>query len=78
MSTALEALFVKSKSENRAVLIGYIPAGFPNQKSSKKILKAMIDGGVDAVEIGYPYSDPVMDGPLIKLPLRKPSKMAQA
>lgn len=66
MPTALEALFVKTKSENRAVLIGYIPAGFPNQKSSKKILKAMIDGGIDAVEIGYPYSDPVMDGPVIQ------------
>ena len=66
MPTALEALFAKTKSENRAVLIGYIPAGFPNQKSSKKILKAMIDGGIDAVEIGYPYSDPVMDGPVIQ------------
>ena len=66
MPTALEELFVKTKSQNRAVLIGYIPAGFPNQKSSKKILKAMIDGGIDAVEIGYPYSDPVMDGPVIQ------------
>jgi tryptophan synthase alpha chain len=66
MPTALEQLFLKTKSENRAALIGYLPAGFPTQKQSKSIIRAMIDGGVDAIEIGYPYSDPVMDGPVIQ------------
>ena len=66
MSTKLEDLFIKTKSENRAALIGYLPAGFPTQKDSKLIVKAMTDGGVDAIEIGYPYSDPVMDGPVIQ------------
>ena len=62
----LSDLFVKCKAENRAVLIGYLPAGFPSQSESIKIIKAMIEGGVDAVEIGFPYSDPVMDGPIIQ------------
>jgi tryptophan synthase alpha chain len=66
MSTPLEKLFEKTKNENRAALIGYFPAGYPNQKRSEKIIKAMIDGGVDAIEIGFPYSDPVMDGPVIQ------------
>jgi len=66
MSKTLEAMFAKAKTENRAALIGYLPAGFPDQKSSAKIVKSMIDGGVDAIEIGYPYSDPVMDGPVIQ------------
>jgi tryptophan synthase alpha chain len=66
MNQALPQLFAKCKSENRAALIGYLPAGFPNQRSAKKIIKSMISGGVDAVEIGYPYSDPVMDGPVIQ------------
>jgi len=66
MSTPLDKLFTLSKSKNRAILIGYLPAGFPTQKKAKKIIKAMIDGGVDAIEIGYPYSDPVMDGPVIQ------------
>ena len=66
MSTALDQLFETSRSANKAVLIGYLPAGFPTQKASKKIIKAMIDGGVDAIEIGFPYSDPVMDGPVIQ------------
>jgi len=65
MLTALDKLFVKTKSENRAALIGFLPAGFPTRKESIEIIKSMIDGGVDAIEIGYPYSDPVMDGPVI-------------
>ena len=51
---------------NTASSIGYLPAGYPTQRSSEKIIKAMIDGGVDAIEIGFPYSDPVMDGPIIQ------------
>lgn len=66
MPTSLENLFTKSRVSNKPVLIGYLPAGFPTQKKAKKIIKAMIDGGIDAIEIGYPYSDPVMDGPVIQ------------
>ena len=66
MPTGLDDLFIKTKKENRAALIGYLPAGFPTQKESIEIIKSMIDGGVDAIEIGYPYSDPVMDGPVIQ------------
>lgn len=66
MSTPLDTLFVKTRSENRAALIGYLPAGFPTQEGCIAALTAMVEGGVDAVEIGYPYSDPVMDGPVIQ------------
>jgi tryptophan synthase alpha chain len=66
MTTALEDLFTKVRSENRAALIGYIPAGFPTQAGCKKVIDAFIAGGVDAIEIGFPYSDPVMDGPTIQ------------
>lgn len=66
MNTTLEQLFVKVRSENRAALIAYIPAGFPTIQGCKKAIKALVDGGVDAIEIGFPYSDPVMDGPIIQ------------
>lgn len=66
MSTALENLFIKVRSEDRAALIAYIPAGFPTQAGCKKVIDAFIAGGVDAIEIGFPYSDPVMDGPTIQ------------
>ena len=66
MSTPLDDLFVKVRSENRAALIAYIPAGFPSIEGCKKVIQAFVDGGVDAIEIGFPYSDPVMDGPTIQ------------
>ena len=49
-----------------AKLIGYVPAGYPTIEGAKQIIKAMVDGGVDAIEVGFPYSDPVMDGPTIQ------------
>ena len=64
--TALDELFVKVRTENRAALIAYIPAGFPSQSGCHKVIAAFIAGGVDAIEIGFPYSDPVMDGPTIQ------------
>lgn len=66
MSTPLDQLFEKVKSEDRAALIAYIPAGFPTIKDCHKVIEAFIAGGVDAIEIGFPYSDPVMDGPTIQ------------
>jgi tryptophan synthase alpha chain len=66
MTTPLDDLFVKVRSENRAALIAYIPAGFPSIDGCKKVIQAFVDGGVDAIEIGFPYSDPVMDGPTIQ------------
>ena len=60
--TALDDLFKRSGTK----LIGYVPAGFPTIDGAKAIIKAMVDGGVDAIEVGFPYSDPVMDGPTIQ------------
>jgi tryptophan synthase alpha chain len=66
MTTPLDNLFQKVRSENRAALIAYIPAGFPSKAGCTKVIEALIAGGVDAIEIGFPYSDPVMDGPTIQ------------
>ncbi len=65
-ATPLAQLLARTKTENRAALIGYLPAGFPTIEGSALVIAAMIDGGVDAIEIGFPYSDPVMDGPVIQ------------
>ena len=66
MSTSLELLFEKTRAENRAALIAYIPAGFPTIDGCNKAIAALAAAGVDAIEIGFPYSDPVMDGPTIQ------------
>ena len=58
--------FAKAKDENRAALIGYLPAGYPTISGAVECIAAMVEGGVDIVEIGFPYSDPVMDGPTIQ------------
>jgi tryptophan synthase alpha chain len=62
----LEESFDFARTENRALLIGYLPAGFPTLDCSISAIKAMIEGGVDVIEVGLPYSDPVMDGPVIQ------------
>ncbi len=62
----LSEVFARAKSENRAALIGYMPAGFPTKELSIQLANAMVEGGVDIVEVGFPYSDPVMDGPVIQ------------
>lgn len=64
--SATEAMFDRLKAENKPAFIGYLPYGFPNPDISLDALRTMIEHGVDAVEIGLPYSDPVMDGPVIQ------------
>ena len=64
--TSTSTAFAKAKAEGRAALVGYLPAGFPDVDGSIAALKAMVDAGCDVIEIGLPYSDPVMDGPTIQ------------
>ncbi len=58
--------FDLARSEGRAALVGYLPAGFPDVPGAIEALKTMVDSGCDVIEIGLPYSDPVMDGPTIQ------------
>ena len=60
------AVLAAAREEGRAALIGYLPAGFPDLEVSIEAMLAMVDGGVDVLEIGIPYSDPLMDGPVIQ------------
>ncbi|MFZ9876049.1 MAG: tryptophan synthase subunit alpha, partial [Candidatus Nanopelagicales bacterium] len=62
----LKNTFAVAKSENRAVLIAYLPAGFPSLEGSIQIINEMFKNGVDVIEVGVPYSDPLMDGPVIQ------------
>jgi tryptophan synthase alpha chain len=64
--SALSDALAKAKADNRAALVGYLPVGYPNVDVSIDAMRAMVDGGADVVEVGVPYSDPVMDGPTIQ------------
>jgi tryptophan synthase alpha chain len=63
--TRLSETLARCKAEGRAALIGYLPACFPTPERGIAALGALVEGGVDAVEVGLPYSDPVLEGPTI-------------
>jgi tryptophan synthase alpha chain len=62
----IKAAFQKTKSQGNGALIGYITAGDPNPEATPKIAEALISGGVDILELGLPFSDPIADGPTIQ------------
>ena len=63
-------IYQQAAAQDRAVLVGYLPVGFPDVPTSIAAMRAAIEGvdglGCDLLEIGMPYSDPVMDGPVIQ------------
>jgi tryptophan synthase alpha chain len=62
----LHEAFAAAKAEGRALLIGYLPAGFPGKGDDLAVIETMVENGVDAIEVGLPYSDPLMDGATIQ------------
>ncbi|WP_431783724.1 tryptophan synthase subunit alpha [Streptomyces chumphonensis] len=62
----LEAALAAAKAENRAALVGYLPAGFPTVDGGIAACTALLESGCDVVEVGLPHSDPVLDGPVIQ------------
>lgn len=58
-------------AEGRAALVGYLPVGFPDLDTSVEAARAMVEEGVDVVELGFPYSDPGMDGEAIQLAVQQ-------
>jgi len=63
---SIQKAFEIARAENRAALIAYLPAGFPDKAKSIELLKIILENGADLVEVGLPYSDPLMDGPTIQ------------
>jgi tryptophan synthase alpha chain len=58
--------FEKARADDRAALVGYLPAGFPDVEGGIEAIRTLVDAGCDVIEVGLPYSDPVMDGPTIQ------------
>jgi tryptophan synthase alpha chain len=65
MSKVAEVL-LKNRESGRGTLVGYFPAGFPTVEDSAQALISMAKNGCDILEVGVPYSDPVMDGLVIQ------------
>jgi tryptophan synthase alpha chain len=64
--SALAEVLAKARAEDRAALIAYVPVGYPSVEGSIAAMVAAVEAGADVVEVGIPYSDPGMDGPVIQ------------
>jgi tryptophan synthase alpha chain len=64
--TGVGAAIDSARGDGRGVLVGYLPIGFPDLETSIDAAVALVENGVDALELGLPYSDPVMDGVTIQ------------
>ena len=65
MSKRYQARFDKLRKENLKAFMPFTVLGYPNKEKSLSIIKTMIDSGASALELGFPFSDPVADGPVI-------------
>ena len=65
-ASRVEAAIRAANSDRNGALIGYLPVAFPDLDTSVEAALAMVENGVDVIEFGVPYSDPVMDGLVIQ------------
>lgn len=63
---AIADAFARARDEGRAALIVYLTAGFPDPATSRACFEAAVEAGADVLEVGLPFSDPMMDGPVIQ------------
>lgn len=71
MNPSAGAAFARARAERRAALVGYLPGGFPSVADCLDALCVLVDSGCDVIEVGLPYSDPVMDGQIIQTASRQ-------
>ena len=62
----IKAKFAELEVKNEKALIAYIMTGFPDEKSTLTIVRGLVKGGADIIELGFPFSDPLADGPVIQ------------
>ncbi|WP_437185178.1 tryptophan synthase subunit alpha [Planctomicrobium sp. SH668] len=80
MSSRIANTFAQLKSQNQMAFMPFITAADPDLETTKEAIRTLASAGVDLIEIGFPYSDPVADGPVIQASysraLAKKSKVA--
>ena len=64
--TRIKEKFAELESRKEKALIAYIMAGFPNEKATIATIRGLVKGGADIIELGFPFSDPLADGPVIQ------------
>ncbi|MEK0349474.1 MAG: tryptophan synthase subunit alpha, partial [Nitrosopumilus sp.] len=73
--------FAELEAKNQKALISYIMVGFPNEKATITAVRGLVKGGADIIELGFPFSDPIADGPVIQnastVSLKKGTKISK-
>lgn len=73
--------FAELESAGEKALITYVMVGYPTYKDTISTVRGLIEGGADIIELGFPFSDPLADGPVIQhastISLEKGTKMNQ-
>ena len=64
--TRIKEKFAELGEKNQKALIAYIMAGFPNEEATVSAVRGLVKGGADIIELGFPFSDPLADGPVIQ------------
>ena len=62
----IEKQFAKLQEKNEKAFVTYITAGLPDLEATKAIIRAQEQAGIDVIELGIPFSDPIADGPVIQ------------
>ena len=65
--TRIDAKFAALKAEGRKAFVAYIMAGDPDYDRSLEVMRGLPAAGVDVIELGLPFTDPMADGPTIQL-----------
>lgn len=66
MKSRISRTFISLRKQNNKAFIAYIMAGDPNIQRTKEMVRILEDCGVDIIELGVPFSDPLADGPVIQ------------
>ncbi|WP_295354889.1 tryptophan synthase subunit alpha [uncultured Succinivibrio sp.] len=66
MNNRFEKRFAKLKERNEGAFMPFVTLCDPDKATSLEILKSLLNGGADALELGFPFSDPCADGPIIQ------------
>jgi len=67
LTNRIDQTFARLKEQKRKAFIAFLTAGYPDLKTTEKLVLALAKSGVDIIELGIPFSDPVADGPTIQL-----------
>ncbi len=65
-ASRIEARFAKLRAEKRAAFVTYVMAGDPDHETAVEIVRGLPAAGVDVIELGLPFTDPMADGPVVQ------------